>query len=1221
VNPDPEDLDRLVVGNPYAPEALRWRVVGLVDEVFWQLGEFDVATGRWVPRSLNQALESLGAGLGKGQRIVPGDDLFQVSRMAEGALKRILDKPRQRIQRRHEMVPLASVRELDQPAMAWLARQPGESVRQKLAGRSNALAPVRRFSTDSPENRMVAKLLRDLGRALEVRLDAAEALGVEDDDENRLVLRRLYQTCVSAGRRPDFEGLASGPPPTPNNVMISDRSYSQAWRAWRLLRARQARLTERWNELESGLLQALFWGVTAEICYVTGGVVAERLCKPDAKGHQLLVTGDIEGAAGWLDIDAITVCVPNDERFGLWRVSRQDGTLRLRRTKPGPREELVLSLGLSGQGLRIQWCLPETGEAAEWEADPTWGAFREVVRGIVAHLVPSEDLRAEVAPLEGAKEPIGLDLRQGAIRAWHNGREVKLDLLTAAVRHRLPEEDGGNEVWLPGRSHRLPPPDVPGAAVAELWSCLVGADAHDVTLRRQVCVWMASGLGQVLQGTQRVPVAFTVPDSASDFTLRDLRAAMRAQFSSALAVWRSVAIASAWLQDGTNVSPGDVVVVVDGAGHLATATVLIARHDAALAKQLPETKGLYWERRYVLPEAWFDGCQGVSAVADEAFGSGGARATHVERVEALMTGESLCCLESEWESVPAVMTRNGANKVVQPSLSALVRRVGEWRRDWSEQGLGETTILLSGYGEPGNAPVLHAPQGIRLLVFAGNLAESCRMLCVRRLAGLTTWVDWIPSLYIETLSHEGYFQDLELSASERIDLSVSPRVELDVKARLSLDAGALHFDFPLALGALTRESLPYMVRLTSPAFPLSKAEGITARVTYDAGADQAFDFEIRFEDPNRKEKVTASLVDVPTYSTAKNLSINLAPPTLQQNLDPREVQEFRDNFTRAADPNTGEESMLVAVGRAGRLARRIARAQPDMAGAVHELVFRTELGHDLFQAFVQRNATLRDPRLAGRSPRTIKVPALGRNVPAGKYNLSQILGFLFFDLGGFFGAREAEMAFFRVLRDVESGFDQGHVFTGQLLGATFARMNAEHRERFLTALGDAKTSKGVWRNQRVVSAVSIAFKRSVPLRQQFLSAHQVSLARTIEFHLDALHAKGLEAERGRSNAFDQQALELFYESLSIIILASDPFVPGFFVSLFSDRGMLARKIRRIDAIIYSVRLKDSKPYSRIRVSSGKSKVYRAVHDLTYVANLLLTGDEGLNLVTAELGDD
>lgn len=91
-------------------------------------------------------------------------------------------------------------------------------------------------------------------------------------------------------------------------------------------------------------------------------------------------------------------------------------------------------------------------------------------------------------------------------------------------------------------------------------------------------------------------LTWLLPDHLNEFQVEVLRRNLNASFPKSEPLPRSVAAVFAAVGYKEIKRDGYAVMVVDQVGGVTTATRLVARIDSELARQVPETKGYYWER-------------------------------------------------------------------------------------------------------------------------------------------------------------------------------------------------------------------------------------------------------------------------------------------------------------------------------------------------------------------------------------------------------------------------------------------------------------------------------------------------------------------------------------------------------------------------------------------------------------------------------------------------
>lgn len=153
--------------------------------------------------------------------------------------------PRRILRRQHDMVPLGRVQEMDRKALAWLIRQPGETLAERAGDRQRILAVTRTENFNTLENRVLrsyAELAADHARQYCER-NGAKSLTLRfrrvDDFKRRC--QRLARDLADRGVQCAEAGV------TPNNVLLENARYAAVWRGWLELLGREPQEDELWR--------------------------------------------------------------------------------------------------------------------------------------------------------------------------------------------------------------------------------------------------------------------------------------------------------------------------------------------------------------------------------------------------------------------------------------------------------------------------------------------------------------------------------------------------------------------------------------------------------------------------------------------------------------------------------------------------------------------------------------------------------------------------------------------------------------------------------------------------------------------------------------------------------------------------------------------------------------------------------------------------------------
>jgi hypothetical protein len=173
------------------------------------------------------------------------DIIVRHSRSLPTILDQLERSPRRILRRTHRMVPLGRVQELDRKAMAWLARQPGQTMAERGGDRQRIQAVAREESFNTLENRVLLSYATIAGAVAreyrERHRDAAHS-------ERLARVRGFGLRCAAMGRGLRERGvLAAAADAVPNFVLQNNPSYHMVWLAWCELLRRRRELDKLWR--------------------------------------------------------------------------------------------------------------------------------------------------------------------------------------------------------------------------------------------------------------------------------------------------------------------------------------------------------------------------------------------------------------------------------------------------------------------------------------------------------------------------------------------------------------------------------------------------------------------------------------------------------------------------------------------------------------------------------------------------------------------------------------------------------------------------------------------------------------------------------------------------------------------------------------------------------------------------------------------------------------
>lgn len=199
-----------------------------------------------------------------GNRPLPYDDLMQMVSFCGDQLQEIVKNPRHNLVKADRMVRLEKTKDIGYKTISWLGRQPGKSVREKMAGKNTLLTQKKEYSYDIKENQAAMTLYLQLMRRVSDRInngvkkeayDVTESLQMEQMRKIKKLLRKSPLGEVKAKNQNRA-----------NNVLLSDKNYSVIWRAYMNMSRFDARVAKRWEQALELFVQGVFLAVNAELC-------------------------------------------------------------------------------------------------------------------------------------------------------------------------------------------------------------------------------------------------------------------------------------------------------------------------------------------------------------------------------------------------------------------------------------------------------------------------------------------------------------------------------------------------------------------------------------------------------------------------------------------------------------------------------------------------------------------------------------------------------------------------------------------------------------------------------------------------------------------------------------------------------------------------------------------------------------------------------------------
>lgn len=853
-----------------------------------QLTELDARTGQPLPQAWSALCRRTAHT--PDPLASPMDQVGAIIAHVGGALRHLMAQPRQRIVRGHAMLPLHAARELDSVSIAWLGRQTGRSVREKLAGKPGMLAVQRLSSPDTLENRLMRAFCKRLERLLSMRCTAFPGNPAEDEllDDLRHWLRD------GAGAIGDWGHLP------PNNVLLQDRHYRKVWDGWMRLQHLDEQVLRDSVELEANWMTVLRWKLagclhmSGQVCFPEQPCyVGAEFFTIEAERGQVMAGLLVDGQ----DIGMIEHLGEGDKGgYGFIRTSA--GRLYFHhRSLARPDQYTQLR-----RGMRVRFAMRPDGKAAASVAvldEPRDGArvlaLRPGAQSGFEVVLDDQSIQVRLAAAKHGKltvmlgsEAVGI----GACTLTEVDRIAerllaRLKLSVAAPARSIAAADPGSPavvdlaILRPAYAMGAQAGELPFRLMRQYWATEHGevaldlGDATAVTLAAHVPVLSMTDIiqGRDTAGATRrdeaaiafaarlagffgdVPLTYLTPDSIDDFALGTARRGLNSCFTRADPLPRSVAALFDWLRhrnDADRIRPGDYVLVLDNVGDNVTLTPLQAHAAPTLEQQIPELQGLAWEKLPVLEGATDSSLEALASTILRR-----QRCAAVDELGAWMAGQEADGKQGlAWDIAPSGwfsmrhQTPPLPEAAVQDVQDLLKRARSGFRR-----GNRCVAVVLACGTDHLMRPLADALAKSEPAAWpAVSLVEGARQLLdwQRRASPEALWYERLPDLSIR-IPADGRYRRFHLVHDHRIEPRPGIAHIIPVDEVFTLPAGQRVLQLPLRQGSAADSGkvLSYRLRIASPAFPLAEDVPARLQLSFSYGSDDPYALSFIACDPGK----------------------------------------------------------------------------------------------------------------------------------------------------------------------------------------------------------------------------------------------------------------------------------------------------------------------------------------------------------------------------------
>ena len=159
------------------------------------------------------------------------DALSNIIGSVMNAFRIIAKNMREKIIRENVMMPSYKVKEINSQGLNWLSRQSGRNIKQKVSSAgNNILAVQRRMCYDTGENRLFVEFVKELLEQLSIKLKYVPESKIPAEE------KEICDELASFLYRDEIKEIRQWENLPPNNTLLSDQNYKKVWHAWNSLK-------------------------------------------------------------------------------------------------------------------------------------------------------------------------------------------------------------------------------------------------------------------------------------------------------------------------------------------------------------------------------------------------------------------------------------------------------------------------------------------------------------------------------------------------------------------------------------------------------------------------------------------------------------------------------------------------------------------------------------------------------------------------------------------------------------------------------------------------------------------------------------------------------------------------------------------------------------------------------------------------------------------------
>lgn len=762
-----------------------------------------------------------------------------------------------KIIRQHEIMPVQKAREFDQKSLQWLSRQPGRTVREKLATNQKMMAVKRQTSFDTIENKLVKRFLQDLLQILDVKRSIKNIEMTQDEkDFYEIIESWLYDDIAqSIG---NWENYA------PNNVLLQHKYYKKIWTFWRELNWIDDLIIQDKNNTICNGFQVLYYNLMLSFLDFNEIRIDNKLLEINYKDFLVSNVNQENKCTGWM--------VKQGKDLAKFYISYEEENFIFKLRDLTDHKEIKVRILKSNFGYKVEY---KTNR--DWMDYPVIIDSIQNIQGEILSCFNIYKISKNNLSFNKLKDSkIGLDLTDSEINYSYKNKVKKLKF------HNFIQILSQNDGWLASfnllnRTFRLDEHH----EIYDFYQSLKLKDykKQDVVFQKMMEYFKVYFQCECLN--------YIIPDEFNDFQLTILRKNIQANFLKSNAIPKSIATIFTLQSEGFDINENDIFFIIDVNYNTLTWTKLRAKYDAEIAKLIPKSQGIVWER-YPTEKLEIEpvSFSGESQLIEKINQSLDIRKLPESNLS-FINGDDIIHSENIVNQANGFLS-DLSKKKIKLMLNHLK---GKYKKLKIIAPLVIKNEFLKEYN--------HIFIDLKKEILLGELYLSeCQIQLYNEDKKLASrlWQDHLPKMSIEILDN-GIYKKIHLVEDQLIIPKRNSRIEIPISAKISIPKERKQLNFPLYLGEHAED---FEAILQSSSFPLKEKEVCSLQMYYTYGADQPYELYVIRKNGNKLK------VDWQQIKAKENLPI----PSYPQVLSWQELENFNNKFNKSENIIDGLKSVF-----------------------------------------------------------------------------------------------------------------------------------------------------------------------------------------------------------------------------------------------------------------------------------------------------------------------